>query len=177
MYKIILSVILVILAAVLFPSPTLAEDLDINNIQLSTITAPYPINQAMVELQFEIPVMFDTTSIAFAELLISPLYALQNGLPMTLGCAPIIFDEPMNNATFGNIRDSLGLYVSKELLATASTADSICDTMRFDITDIVRDWVQDSLDNRGLLVFPLERRTHISGLNTGTNPPIVRIKY
>lgn len=177
MYKVILSVIFVILAVVILPGPIVAEDLDITNVQLTTISAPYSMNQTMVVLQFEIPAIFDTTNIAFAELLISPLYTLQNGLPMTLGCAPIIFDEPMNNATFGNIRDSLGLYVSKELLATASTADSICDTMRFDITDIVRDWVQDSLDNRGLLVFPLERRTHISGVNTGTNPPIVRIKY
>lgn len=177
MYKLILFVISVILAVVILPGPSVAEDLDITNIQLSTISAPYPINQTMVGLQFEIPAMFDTINIAFAELMINPLYALHNGLPMTLGCGPIIFDGSMNNTAFNNIRDSLSLYINKKLLATASTADSICDTMRFDITETVRAWAQDSLQNRGLLILPLERRTNIGGVNTGTNPPIVRIKY
>jgi hypothetical protein len=177
MYKIFFPILIAVAVITILPNTARAIDLDISNLQLSTITTPESINQAMVVMQFELPASLDTTGITFAELLIQPLYTLLNDLPMTLGCAPIIFDGAMNNIAFGDIRDSLNQYVNKRLLATASTADSICDTMRFDITDIVRSWVQDSLENRGILVFPLERRTHINGLNTVTSPPFIRIKY
>ncbi len=142
-----------------------ADEITINNVQVTVINSPDSSSQVLMLLQFSLPPEIDTTAtVNFGELSMQVSYQLNEGLPMVLGCAALLPEADLTGVPFDSLRANLGQYTGTSFLATAPFGDSSGAGALFDITQIVSQWALDPSTFNGLLILPFDNQSFFYGL-------------
>ena len=160
------SLIVALLAFLtLGPISYASDQIDISDIQITSISSGDSLNQCALVLDFQFPTQIDSSEIIFAELKAGISYQLLDDLPMALACASILPDQQLENLTFDYLKDNLHLLIDRSAISTVTLGETSGDTAFFDVSGIFRNWVQNSWTFNGLLIIPLDGHSILYGID------------
>ena len=132
---------------------------------------------ARVLLSFDLPSELSGTELVFAELLIPLTSMIPDSTALAIYCHPLQIAWSEDEVTWEDLGDSLTSEVISEdgtLYATSEEGDQ---GAYFDLTSVVRTWMDGEMQNNGLLLFCDAERLPRFQFNRGRDLPTPQMKF
>lgn len=132
---------------------------------------------ARVLLWFDLPSEISDTEPVFAELLIPLTSVIPDSTALAVYCHPLMIPWNPETISWEDLGDSLTSEVISDEGTLYATSEEGIQGAYFDITSIVKDWVDGRMQNNGLLLFcDAERLSRFQFGGIG-NPPLAQVKF
>ena len=132
---------------------------------------------ARVLLSFDLPSELSGAELVFAELLIPLTSMIPDSTALAIYCHPLQITWSENDVTWEDLGDSLTSDVISEDGTLYATSEEGSQGAYFDITGVVRAWMDGEMQNNGLLLFCDAERLPRFLFNRVEDLPLAQMKF
>lgn len=132
---------------------------------------------ARVLLSFDLPLELSGAELVFAELLIPLTSVIPDSTALAIYCHPLRIAWSEDEITWEDLGDSLTAEIISEDGTLYATSEEGNQGAYFDITSVVRAWMDGEMQNNGLLLFCDAERLPRFQFNGGEDLPLAQMRF